>query len=132
MIEPIIPDTSVWIGFFKGEESQQVNMLIDYIENDKDIYLCPTIVQEILQGIRNDKQFKEIKSYLLAFNILKDDGLEMAISAANLYRSLRKKGITIRKSNDCLIAQYAIKHSISILHQDRDFDLIINNSNRKF
>jgi predicted nucleic acid-binding protein len=124
---PLLADTSVWINFFKGNESKEVTILTKYIENDGPIFLCPTIVQEILRGINDDKQFREIKKYLLAFNILNDDGLEMAISAANLYRSLRKKGITIRKSNDCLIAQYAINHSLHVLHQDRDFDLIIEN-----
>jgi len=122
---PIIADTSVWINFFKGVDSNEVQELIDYIENDLPVYLCPIIVQEVLQGINYDKQFKEVLSSLLAFSFLDDDGLEMAISAANLYRSLRKKGITIRKSNDCLIAQYAIKHSLQVLHQDRDFDLIL-------
>ncbi len=124
---PVLADTSVWINFFKGVDSKEVSILTNYIENDGPVYLCPTIVQEVLQGINNDKQFKEIKEYLLAFQILTDDGLEMAISAAILYRSLRKKGITIRKSNDCLIAQYAIKHSLLVLHQDRDFDLITEN-----
>ena len=124
---PLLADTSVWINFFKGIESKEVTILTKYIENDNPIFLCPTIVQEVLQGINSDKQFREIKKYLLAFNILNDDGLEMAISAAILYRSLRKKGITIRKSNDCLIAQYAINHSLHVLHQDRDFDLIIEN-----
>ena len=111
MKSPLLADTSVWINFFKGNKSKEVTILTTYIENDNPIFLCPTIVQEILHGINNDKQFREIKKYLLAFKILNDDGLEMAISAANLYRSLRKKGITIRKSNDCLIAQYAINHS---------------------
>ena len=124
---PILADTSVWINFFKGTHSKEVTILTKYIENDDPIFLCPTIVQEVLQGISNDKQFREIKKYLLAFNILNDDGLEMAISAAILYRSLRKKGVTIRKSNDCLIAQYAINHSLHVLHLDRDFDLIIEN-----
>lgn len=123
----IIADTSVWINFFKGVESDEVNELVSFIENDEPLYLCPTIVQEVLQGISNDWQFKKIKEYLLAFPILNDDALEMAISAASLYRTLRKKGITIRKSNDCLIAQYAIKYSLSVLHQDRDFDLILKN-----
>ena len=123
----IIADTSVWINFFKGVESDEVNELVRFIENHQPIYLCPTIVQEVLQGITNDRQFKEIKEYLLAFPILNDDALEMAISAASLYRTLRKKGITIRKSNDCLIAQYAIKYSLSVLHQDRDFDLMLKN-----
>jgi predicted nucleic acid-binding protein len=124
---PIVADTSVWINFFKGIESEEVSLLTRYIQEDAPIYLCPTIIQEILQGIQNDKQFKEIKAYLLAFNILNDDGIEMAVSAANLYRTLRKKGVTIRKSNDCLIAQYAIKYQLKVLHQDRDFDLILDN-----
>jgi len=124
---PIIADTSVWINFFKGVDCKEVQELIGYIENDLPVYLCPTIVQEVLQGISSDKQFREVLASLLAFNFLNDDGLEMAISAAGLYRSLRKKGITIRKSNDCLIAQYAIKHSLQVLHRDRDFDLILEN-----
>ena len=94
---------------------------------DEPVFLCPTILQEILQGIKNDKQFRQIKENLIAFNLLKDDAYEMAIKAASLYRKLRKKGITIRKSNDCLIAQYAIQNSLNILHQDRDFDLIMEN-----
>lgn len=124
---PVLADTSVWINFFNGVDSKEVEVLIRYIENDSPVYLCPTIVQEVLQGINNDKQFREVQASLLAFNILNDDGVEMAISAANLYRWLRKRGITIRKSNDCLIAQYAIKHSLQVLHQDRDFDLIMEN-----
>ncbi len=127
MNRPVLADTSVWINFFNGVDSKEVEVLIRYIENDSPVYLCPTIVQEVLQGINNDKQFREVLASLLAFNILNDDGVEMAISAANLYRWLRKRGITIRKSNDCLIAQYAIKHSLQVLHQDRDFDLIMEN-----
>lgn len=127
MNPPIIADTSVWINFFKGVESAEVSILSRYIELDEPIYLCPVIIQEILQGIQNDKQYKEIKEYLLAFNILNDDGIETAVSAAGLYRSLRKKGVTIRKSNDCVIAHYAIRYSLKVLHQDRDFDLILNN-----
>ncbi len=124
---PVLADTSVWINFFNGVDSKEVEVLIRYIENDWPVYLCPTIIQEVLQGINNDNQFKEVLASLLAFNILNDDGVEMAVSAANLYRWLRKRGITIRKSNDCLIAQYAIKHSLQVLHQDRDFDLIMEN-----
>ena len=127
----ILVDTSVWIDFFKGIESQNVQKLSEYLEKDYTIFMCPTIIQEILQGITNDKQFKEVKEYLLAFPVLNDDGIQVAISAAELYRSIRKKGITIRKSNDCIIAQYAINYSIKILHQDRDFDMILDNYPKK-
>lgn len=120
----LLIDTSVWIDFFNGKESREVKILIDYIENDGPIFLTPTIVQEILQGISSDKYFDKIKSDLLAFDILNDDALEMALGAVNIYRKLRKKGVTIRKSNDCLIAHYANKHGLEILHSDRDFDMI--------
>jgi predicted nucleic acid-binding protein len=126
MNEPILADTSVWINFFNGTESPEVKILTDYIQNDYPVYLCPVIIQEILQGIADEDHFHDIKEYLLAFPILQNDAVDMAIAAATLYRSLRKKGITIRKSNDCLIAQYAIQHSLKVLHQDRDFDLIFD------
>lgn len=112
---PIIVDTSVWINFFRGTDHREVQVLTEYLENNWPVYLCPTIVQEILQGIVDDRQFEEIKEYLLAFDILQDDPLEMALGAAQLYRSARKKGATVRKSNDCLIAQYEVKNDLRSL-----------------
>ena len=126
---PIIVDTSVWIDFFKGEENEEVKTLTQYLENDEPIYLCPIIIQEVLQGIRNETHYRKTKEYLFAFNILNDDGIETALDAVNIYRSLRKRGVSIRKSNDCLIARYAYKYSLFILHRDRDFDLILKNYN---
>jgi len=126
MKEPVLVDTSVWIDFFKGSDTSQVNMLTEYIETDETIYLCPTIIQEILQGITNDNQYKKIKDYLMCFGVLNDDSLESALGAVKIYRALRKKGISIRKSNDCLIAHYAIKYALKIIHKDRDFDMILN------
>ncbi len=125
MKESIIVDTSVWIDFFKGEDTEQVKTLVAYIQADEPLFLCPTIIQEVLQGVVNDNQYKKIKDYLLCFNVLNDDSLETALEAAKIYRSLRKKGITIRKSNDCLIAQYALKYNLIILHKDRDFDMML-------
>ena len=125
MREPIIVDTSVWIDFFNGGESEQVKILVEYIQEDEPIYLCPTIIQEVLQGIRNDNKYRKVRDNILCFNILNDDSLEMALGAANIYRKLRKKGVTIRKSNDCLIAKYAYKYNLKTLHKDRDFDLIV-------
>jgi len=120
-------DTSVWIDFFHGEENKQVRLLGEYLGNDYPIYTCPVIIQEILQGVIQDKQFIKIREALLALNILNDEPVSAAIGAAELYRKLRKKGITIRKSNDCLIAWYAIRYSVDIIHRDRDFDVIMKN-----
>lgn len=130
MTEPIIVDTSVWIDFFRGNETAEVRLFSEYLQNNDPVFICPVIIQEILQGIKNDEEYNLIKSYLFVLNVLNDDGIEVAIGAAEIYRNLRQKGKTIRKSNDCIIAWYAIKYSLKILHSDRDFDTILNSSKR--
>jgi len=125
MKDPILVDTSVWINFFRENESKEVEQLTEYLENDWPIYLCPTIIQEILQGIGDEVQFNEMVGYLLAFELLIDDPVELAVESARLYQAMRKQGRQIRKSNDCLIACQALKHGIKILHQDRDFRQIV-------
>ena len=125
MNDPILIDTSVWIDFFNGVNSDNVKIFVDYLENDYPIFICPIIIQEILQGIKSEKEYGQIKDYLFALNVLNDDAIEAAFGAVKIYRKIREKGITIRKSNDCLIAYYAIKYSLKILHKDRDFDNIL-------
>ena len=78
----------------------------------------------ILQGIHVDSHFDRISRSLLACNMLQANPIEAAINAAQSYRSLCKKGVTIRKPNDCLIAHYAIFYDIPVLHNDADFDQI--------
>jgi hypothetical protein len=117
-------DTSVWIGFFNGQDHPNVDFLDQLIRDDVPAFLCPLIVQEILQGIRMDADFKKVRDSLLAFPILEWDPVEAAIAAAELYRDLRKKGITVRKSNDCLIAAFARQADLPVLHIDRDFSKI--------
>ncbi len=127
-MKDILADTSVWIDFFNGIKSAETDFLATYIMNDYVVYLCPTIIQEILQGFVYDTDFKKAKELLLTFPILNDNPVEMSIAAADLYRSIRKKGATIRKSNDCLIAAYCIKHKIPVLHKNRDFRTMSKNS----
>jgi predicted nucleic acid-binding protein len=127
MAEPIIVDTSVWIDFFKGKETDQVKIFSSYLENNDPVYVCPVVIQEVLQGIRSEKDYSLVKNYIFALNILNDDGIEVAIVSADIYRKLRQKGITLRKSNDCNIACYAIKYNFKIVHNDRDFDFIMQN-----
>lgn len=94
------------------------------MERDETICLSPTILQEILQGIKSDKQYERIYELLFGYTILISDPLKSAIEAAQLYRNLRKKGVTIRKSSDCLIAWYAISHNVMLLHNDKDFEVM--------
>ncbi len=124
MSDPLIFETSVWIDFLRNKSNPSSDLLTAYIEKNDQVLLTPTILQEVLQGIRDDAQYQHIREILSYFTTLQHPPIQAAIGAAELYRSLRKKGVTIRKSNDCLIAFYAIEFSIAIVHSDSDFDLI--------
>jgi predicted nucleic acid-binding protein len=117
----LIVDTSVWIDCFRGVQNSQTKLVADLLSNTNSISITPTILQEALQGIREDGQFARVRENLLACVVLRLDPVEAAIEAAQLYRTLRKKGVTIRKPNDCLIAQYALFYDLPILHHDSDF-----------
>lgn len=123
----ILVDTSVWINFFNNHDLPQVSALKSHLRSSS-ICLCPPIVQEVLQGLRNDVQFQQTKEMLLTLEIFISDPLYVAVEAAELFRSLRKKGVTIRKPNDCIIAWYAIKNKVKLLHNDSDFELIAKHS----
>ncbi len=128
MKEPLIFDTSVWIDFLNKKDTREARLLEEYILADDEVLLTPIIFQEILQGIREDNSYREIKATLAYFRLLELPAYDAAKGAADLYRSLRKKGTTIRKSNDCLIAYYAIWFAVPIVHSDRDFGKIAQHS----
>ncbi len=123
----ILVDTSVWIDFFSAKELPQVVKLESLLSDEADIAICGIIMTEILQGIADDKQFRRVFDYLqpLIQLPLSDD---IYLETARLYRNLRKKGITIRKTNDCIIAATALKYECCLLHNNRDFDLIAKSS----
>jgi predicted nucleic acid-binding protein len=128
----LIVDSSVWIdGFNPKIKTVEKEILKHLIFNDYPIFLCPAIYQEVLQGIREDKTFAEIKSILQQYRMIDIDLMDVTNYAINLYRRLRKKGITIRKSVDCLIASYTILQDMYILHNDNDFTQIAQESKLK-
>jgi len=128
MREPLIFDTSVWIDFLNKKETREARLLEEYVLADDEVLLTPTILQEILQGIRTDSTYSEVRETLSYFRLLELPAYEAAVGAADLYRSLRKRGVTIRKSNDCLIAYYAIWFSTPLVHSDCDFGKIAHYS----
>ncbi|MDH4461593.1 MAG: PIN domain-containing protein [Flectobacillus sp.] len=127
----ILFDTSVWIDYLNKKQTAQVTVLEDLFAIRARVYITPTIVQEVLQGISNQKRFEITSKVLMAQQMLVMNPIEAALGAANLYRSLRQKGVTIRKANDCLIAAYAIHFSIEICHNYVDFDQIAQHSSLK-
>ena len=131
MRDQLIFDTSIWVDFLRNKSTPATDLLTGYIEHNDQVLLVPTILQEVLQGIREDTQYRHIKDILSYFTVLQVSPVQAAIGAAELYRSLRKKGLTIRKSNDCLIAFYAIEFSTILVHSDSDFDIISKHSKLK-
>src|ERR1700759_1495609 len=105
-MDTVLVDTSVWVNFFKDIETEAMRYLSNNFTNII-IATCPTIVQEILQGVTSDADEQIVKLYFDNLTRLIENPYTLAIQAAELYRKLRKKGITIRKPNDCLIAIYA-------------------------
>ncbi|HVD98195.1 MAG TPA: PIN domain nuclease [Cytophagaceae bacterium] len=123
-MQPVIFDSTIWIDYLNGTITKETDLLYNYLENDYKIYVCPVIVQEVLQGIKEDKQHSEVKEIFSYLNLLTIDHMVASIGAAELYRTLRKKGLTIRKSNDCMIAFYALYFDLPLIHNDKDFNII--------
>ena len=120
----ILVDTSVWVDFLRGEDSPHRRTLHRLIEDEEDIAITGIILTEILQGIKNDRDFQTTKDYLLEYPIYGSKGIETYIKAAQLYRDCRKKGKTVRKTVDCIIATICMENDLILLHKDGDFDLI--------
>ena len=116
-----IVDSSVWIDFFNGKSTPQTDVLVHGFGWQEiglgDINLC-----EVLQGFHAQSDFERAREALLRFSIFPIGGQEIAIKAAENYRSLRRRGITVRKTLDCLLATFVIENGHSLLHSDRDFD----------
>jgi predicted nucleic acid-binding protein len=124
----VLVDSSVWIDFINDEANTEVQQLSHLLSIDGRICICPTVIQEVLQGINVRTFFERVKENLLIQEILICEPVKAAVEAAKLYQSLREKGATIRKSNDCLIAYHALSFGAKVLHRDRDFEMIAKHS----
>jgi len=96
--------------------------LLDYSLSEGTLAMGDLIFLEILQGIRNEKQFRQVKSKLSLLDQYTLFSPQMVFKCANNYRILRKKGITIRKTNDVIIASFCIEEKLPLLYVDRDFE----------
>ncbi len=116
----ILVDTSVWIDFFAGRDLPHVAKLEQSILDNENLTLSGTILTEILQGIADDTLCRRVRRYLSVLVMLPMPE-SVFVRVADIYRKLRKQGITIRKTNDCVIAATALEHQCQLLHNDRDF-----------
>ncbi len=116
----ILVDTSVWIDYLNGRESRKTNTLDAALANDT-VVIGDIIFLEILQGFKHDKDYNKAKKNLSILDQYEMLGRNMVTKCADNYRALRKKGITIRKTTDIIIATFCIDHKLPLLYSDRDF-----------
>lgn len=122
----ILVDSSVWIDFFNGNDTPQTTRL-DELLGLEPVGLGDLILTEVLQGFGDDNDYRTAKRLLSELTIHEMLGVDRAIRAADLYRRLRKQGITIRKTADVIIGSFCIEENYPLLYSDRDFDPIVRN-----
>jgi predicted nucleic acid-binding protein len=117
----IVADTSVWIDFYRNPSVQHA-VKLDAAMGLQDVLVPDLVLAEVLRGIASDSLAGAIEREFGHFEIVQVGGREMAVLAAQNYRFLRGKGITIRGTIDLLIGTWCIENRVPLLHNDRDFD----------
>lgn len=117
----ILVDSSVWIDYFRAADTPQVALLDSYL-GSVPLAVGDLIAAEVLQGVREERQYRLVKRTLDAFEHVDLVGYALAVRAAEHCRWLRDRGVTIRKAIDTLIATYCMENDVTLLHADRDFD----------
>ena len=117
----ILVDSSVWIDYFRGDETPSVELLDSLLGNEP-LAIGDLILTEVLQGFDRERDFNRAKKLLTSLMVVELGGQEIAIQAAKNFRALRALGVTIRKTMDTIIATRCIESGYTLLHCDRDFE----------
>jgi predicted nucleic acid-binding protein len=117
----ILVDSSVWIDYFNGAATPQADKL-DGLLGREPLAIGDLILTEVLQGFDKDRDFVKARRLLTPFMIVQIGGPEIAIVAAQNFRYLRKRGVTVRNTIDTIIATRCIQSGYYLLHSDRDFE----------
>jgi len=119
----LVVDSGVWIDFFADAPRPAVEMLDDLLTHGEVRLVVPDLVLfEVLRGFRHERDHRQARALLESLTVERTGGIDLALEAAQHYRSLRAAGITVRSAIDVLIASFCIEHDYALLHDDRDFD----------
>ena len=117
----IVVDSSVWIDYFNGKVTRQTNLLNVLLGREL-IVMGDLILTEVLQGFRRDRDFRKAKELLDTLICRQMLGKDLAVRSAQNYRRLRRKGVTVRKTIDVIVATFCIRNRLPLLHSDKDFE----------
>jgi len=117
----IVPDTSAWIDLARGIDASHVRLLQKELDNHT-VITTDVIIHEFLRGFRDDGDYAQATKMMSALKYIPFWGKRNMLRASDNYRLLRKRGITIRKPNDVVIATFCLDNDLPLLHNDQDFD----------
>src|SRR5512136_1003959 len=117
----VIVDTTIWIDYFNGVRTLHTDWLDVQLVRQR-LGLTDLILCEVLQGVRDDRQWRPLRRDLLKFEVFETGGINLAVAAAQNYRTLRRQGLTVRATIDGLIATFCLLNGHELLHNDRDYD----------
>jgi len=120
----IVIDTSVWILLLNGVDHAKAEQARAVIEGPEDVGVPGIVLEEILRGLKSDSHFRRVRDLLLSDFTYLEMRQSLFLRSAEIHRSLRKRGKTIRSPADCLIAACAIEETASLLEDDADFHTI--------
>ncbi len=116
----IVVDSSVWIDYFGGKTTPAAEKL-DSLLGETPIAAGDLMLVEVLQGFRTDSDFAQARDLMMSLTIVNMLNTSIALRSAANFRTLRKKGVTVRKTIDTIIATYCIENSLALLYSDKDF-----------
>ena len=117
----IFVDSSVWVDYFNGRQSAET-VCLDALLGKEPIAIGDLVLIEVLQGFKHDRDFNTARKLLMSLTVFTLGGKKIALKSAENFCLLRKKGVTVRKTIDVLIATFCIEMNLSLLHSDKDFE----------
>jgi predicted nucleic acid-binding protein len=124
----ILVDSSAWIEFLRATDSAVAQRLAEAIDADEDVATTGLVLLEILAGARDEQQVRDLRRLLARCEFVPLDEPSDHEAAAAIYRACGRRGETVRRLPDCLIAAVAIRRGMQLLHRDTDFDVIAGHS----
>jgi len=121
----LVVDASVWIDFFSGRAGTACDELARLLRDGRMRLVVPDLVLfEVLRGFRHERDLRQARWLLQTLSIEPCGGEAVALAAAEHYRDLRKRGVTVHSAVDLMVAAYCIEQDYLLLHRDRDYDAL--------
>jgi predicted nucleic acid-binding protein len=118
----LVVDSSVWIDYFNDANHPAADALDQLLASGEIRLVVPDLVLfEVLRGFRDESSYRQARRLMEGLHVESTGGADLALAAAQHYRSLRAQGITVRSGIDVLVAAFCIENDYALLHRDRDF-----------